>query len=185
MRSAVTVLAWFVALFSASILAAQEAPKFPAAQQEHEWLKQFAGEWETESEGSMGPGQPVMKCKGTINSRMLGGFWVVSDLKSEMMGMSVNALQTIGYDGQLKKYVGTWVDSMMGYLWKYEGAVDPSGKILTLEAEGPNFMAEGKLTKFRDAYEFKSKDHVVMTSSMLGPDGKWTTFMTGNARRKK
>lgn len=172
-------------LVTASRLAAQEPPQLPAPQKEHEWLQQFVGEWESESEASMGPGQPAMKCKGTTRSRMLGGFWMVSEAKAEMLGTTVNAVQTIGYDPQSEKYIGTWVDSMMNYMWRYEGTVDETGKILTLEAEGPNFMDEGKTAKFRDAYEFKSKDHIVATSSMLDEDGKWVTFMTGNVRRKK
>jgi hypothetical protein len=166
-----------------AIARGQEAPKFPGPQKEHEWLTKFAGEWETESEAVAGPGQPAMKCKGTIQSRMLGGFWVISELKSDMMGTPITAIQTIGYDSQSKKYVGTWVDSMMNYLWKYTGSVDDSGKILTLEAEGPNFVQPGKLAKFRDIYEFKSPDHIVLSSAMQGDDGKWTTFMTGTARR--
>ena len=97
----------------------------------------------------------------------------------------MTAVQTIGYDEAKKKYVGTWVDSMMNHLWRYEGSVDDSGKILTLEADGPNFMAAGKTTKFRDAYEFKSTDHIVATSSMRTDDGKWVTFMTGQVRRVK
>jgi hypothetical protein len=133
----------------------------------------------------MGPDQPPMKCKGTMSSRMLGGFWLVSESKTEMPGFAIQALQTIGYEPKSKKYIGTWVDSMLNHMWRYEGAVDTSGKILTLEAEGPNFMLEGKLSRFRDAYEIKSKDHVVVTSSMLGEDGKWATFMTGQCRRKK
>lgn len=169
---------------SASTLRAQELPNFPAPQKEHEWLKQFVGEWESEAEAAAVPGQPAMKCKGTINSRMLGGFWVVSESKANPMGMQVHAIQTIGYDPLAKKYVGTWVDSMMNHLWKYEGTVDESGKKLTLEAEGPNFMAQGKLGKFRDSYEFKSADEIAVTSSMLGEDGKWVTFMTGTAKRK-
>ena len=84
-------------LFAASNLVAQEFPKMPDPQKEHEWLKQFVGEWESDSEASMGPGQPAMKCKGTIQTRSLGGFWVISELKSEMMGMSITAVQTIGW----------------------------------------------------------------------------------------
>ena len=74
---------------------------------------------------------------------------------------------------------------MMNHMWKYEGSVDDSGKILTLDADGPNFMAAGKLTKYRDAYEFKSPDMIITTSQMLGEDGKWITFMTGTAMRTK
>ena len=117
--------------------------------------------------------------------RMLGGFWVVSEMKIEAMGTQETALQTIGYDPQAKKYVGTWVDSMVNHMWKYEGTVDDSGKILTLKAEGPNFMVAGKLAKFRDVYEFKSKDEIATSSQMLGEDGKWVTFMTGTSRRKR
>ena len=60
-----------------------------------------------------------------------------------------------------------------------------SGKKLMLETEGPNYMAEGKPTKFRDAYEFKTPDLIIATSLMLNEEGKWVTFMTGTMRRKQ
>lgn len=161
------------------------AQDFPKPTAEHKWLEQFVGEWETEATGVAGPDQPEMKCKGEIKSRMLGGFWVISEAKTDMMGTAVNAIQTIGYDAEKKAYVGTWVDSMLNHMWKYEGAVDKTGKILTLEAEGPNFFAEGKKAKFRDVYEFKDKDHIVVSSQMQGEDGKWVTFMNGSAKRVK
>ena len=184
MKRCLVALNVIFVLAAVSILPAQEPPKFPGPEKQHEWLRQFVGEWESEAEGPAAPGQPAMKCNGTMSSRMLGGFWVISEVKAEMMGTTMNAIQTIGYDPAKKMYVGTWVDSMMNHMWRYEGSVDATGKILTLEAEGPNFFTEGKVTKFRDAYEFKSKDHIIATSSMQGDDGKWITFMTGNARRK-
>ncbi|MEZ6061756.1 MAG: DUF1579 domain-containing protein [Planctomycetaceae bacterium] len=182
-RFAIAVSVCF-ALTAGVTLCAQQPPQFPA-EKEHAWLQQFVGEWESESEASMGPGQPSIKGKGAMSSRMLGEFWVVSEITGDIGGGSIHAIQTIGYDPRKKKYVGTWVDSMMNHMWKYEGAVDDSGKLLTLEAEGPNFMDEKKLTKFRDSYEFKSPDHIVATSSMQGEDGKWIIFMTGHIRRAK
>ena len=167
-----------------STLLAQEA-ELPGPEEGHRWLKQFVGKWETNSEASLEPDQPPLKCEGTMATRMLGEFWVVSEIEGDMMGTTVTAIQTIGYNPARKKYVGTWIDSMMNHMWQYEGTVDKSGKKLTLEAEGPNYEAEGKLTKYRDVYEFKSADHILATSLMLTEDGKWVTFMTGTMRRKK
>ena len=157
----------------------------PVPVKEHEWLQQFVGEWEGEAEIHMEPGKPPVKSKGSETVRRLGGFWIISEGKSDMMGAPFNHVLTIGYDPDSKKYVGAWVDSMTSHLWKYEGTVDPTGKVLTLETEGPCPQKPGKLSKFREVTEFKSKDHRVFTSSMQGEDGKWTTLVTGNSRRKK
>lgn len=174
-----------VVAFGSTVVLAQEAFTPPEPEKEHKWLEQFVGEWETESKSVAGPDQPAMECNGTMKSRMLGGYWVVNESQMSPMGMSMTAIQTIGYDPEKKKYVGTWVDSMWGHMWKYEGSVDKTGKILTLEAEGPNMMEPGKTANYRDVYEFKSKDLIAVSSKMQGTDGKWTTFMTGSSKRVK
>ena len=163
----------------------QEAPAMPKPTQEHDWLQKFIGEWTTESKATMGAGQPPIQCSGTLTSRKLGGFWVLNEMKGEWAGDPMTGIQTIGYDEGKKKYVGTWVDSATAFMWQYEGNVDASGKMLTLDADGPNFMGDGKLTKFQDIYEFKSADEILMTSRMLGSDGAWVTFMSGTAKRIK
>jgi len=117
---------------------ARGQPKLPAPQKEHEWLKQLEGEWITESEAVMAPGEAPVKFKGTEVVRSLGGFWTISEIKSDFMGTPVTGVMTLGYDSQKKKYVGTWIASMDGHLWKYEGTVDDSGKVLTLNTEGPS-----------------------------------------------
>lgn len=171
-----------VAMLIGTVLRAAE-PEMPKPQKEHEWLKQLAGEWETESECIMEPGKPPVKSKGTENVRMLGGFWAINEVKMGSEGQTVSGILTLGYSAEKKKYVGTWVDSMFNYLWSYQGSLDEAGKILTLEAEGPGHEP-GKLCKFRETIEFKSADHKVFTSS-IEKDGKWVPFMTTNARRKK
>ena len=166
-------------------IAMAQGPEFPKPKPEHAWLEKFVGDWTTESKGTMGPGQPPIDCKGTLASRKLGGFWIMNELKGDMGGAAMTGIQTIGYDDTKKKYVGTWVDTMSDFMWKYEGSVDKTGKILTLDADGPNFAEPGKQTKFQDIYEFKNENEMIMTSKMLGSDGKWMTFMTGLATRKK
>ncbi len=164
---------------------AQDFPEMPGPTKEHAWLAKFTGEWKTESKGTMGPEQPPMECVGTLSSRALGEFWIVNELKGDMAGTPMTGIQTIGYDDTKKKYVGTWVDSMSSTMWLYEGSVDASGKILTLQAEGPNFLAAGKLTQFQDVYEFTSEKEMKIISRMLGEDGKWITFMSGTGIRVK
>lgn len=150
---------------------AQESPAMPKPTQEHNWLHQFIGEWTTASKATMLPDQPPMQCSGTMSSRQLGGFWVLNEMKGEWAGDPMTGIQTLGYDEGKKKYAGTWVDSATAFMWRYEGSVDASGKVLTLDADGPNFMGDGKLTKFQDVYEFKSTDEILLTSRMLGTDG--------------
>src|SRR3954468_24728888 len=102
-------------------------PKPPAPQKEHEWLKQLEGEWVTEAEMLMGPGQPPKKCKGTEVVRALGGFWTVGEMQTDFMGTPMTGIMTLGYDSKAQKYVGSWVCSAEGHFWKYEGTLDAAG----------------------------------------------------------
>jgi hypothetical protein len=163
---------------------AADPPKMPAPSKEHEWLKQLEGEWVIETEALMGPGQPAVKSKGTEVVRSLGGFWSVGEIKTEFGGAPFTGIMTLGYDPHAKKYVGTWVCSAEGHFWKYEGTLDAAGKVLTLNTEGPDMSAPGKLAKMKDVIEIKDKDHRTLTSFMQGTDGKWTQFMSMNVRRK-
>jgi len=148
-------------------------------------LQQFAGQWETESEAIIEPGKPPMKCTGIETASVVGGFWILSEIKSTVMDQPMHGVMTLGYDPQKKKFIGTWVDSSNSHLWKYEGTLDATGKILTLESEGPSFTQPGKLAKYKDVTEFKTENHKILTSSVQGDDGKWISFMTANGRRKK
>jgi len=177
-----TLLSW-QAIHTSSVFAA-DMPEFPKPTPEHQWLQQFVGEWESETEAVTEPGKPAIHSTGTENTQSLGGFWTTSEIHSTLMNTPFKGLMTLGYDTEKKKYTGTWVDSMTGKLWEYEGTVDPSKKVLTLESEGTCPMHPNKLTKFRDVIELKDKDHKIFSSSMLGEDGKWVTMMTSKAQRK-
>lgn len=166
----------------ASAIFAQDAPQMPKPAKEHEWLKQLAGEWTTEGECVGGPGQPPVKTKGSESARSVGGFWIHSEQKGEIMGMPFTGLLTLGYDEKKKKYVGTWVDSFNAHLWTYEGTVE--GNTLTLFSEGPRMDDPTKLGKYREVLEVKSPDHKVFTSA-IEHEGKWTVFITVQYQRKK
>lgn len=155
-------------------------------QPEHKWLHKLVGEWTYEAEANMGPDKPPEKCAGTETVRSIGGVWVVCEGRGEMPGGgTASTIMTLGYDPVRKRFVGTFIGSMMTNMWLYDGGLDAAGKVLTLDTDGPDFAVEGKTTKYKDAIEVKSDDHRVLTSHMLGEDGKWHGFMTANYRRKK
>lgn len=164
----------------------QCAQMFSPPQKEHEWLQQLVGEWAFESECIGEPGQPTDKHRGTETVKSLGGLWIVGEGQGEMPGGGTATMMiTLGFDPKRNRFVGTWVGSMMAHLWVYDGELDPSGRVLTLDSEGPSFASPGKLAKYQDVIEVKSADHRILTSRSLGDDGKWTQFMTAHYRRTK
>jgi hypothetical protein len=155
-------------------------------QKEHEWLQKLVGEWTYEFEAACEAGKPAEKATGSESVRSLGRLWVLCEGRGEMPGGGMaTMLMTLGYDPQKKQFVGTWIGSMMTHLWVYDGALDAAEKVLTLNAEGPDFSVEGKMARYRDVIELKSDDHRVLTSHVLGEDGTWSQFMTGHFYRKK
>ena len=184
-RTLLTALALLTVSTTGSWAEEDHRCKLPQAGPEHAWLQQLVGEWTSETEAYMEPGKPPIKSIGTESIQPLGKFWTISEIKSTMMDMPFSGNFTLGYDTDKKKYVGTWVDSMTGHLWNYEGSVDATGKILTLETEGQCPMRPGKLSKFKEVVEIKSPDHKIFSSSILGDDGKWVTMMTSHAHRKQ
>lgn len=134
----------------------------------------------------MGVDQPPEKATGTETVRSIGGLWVVAEGQGEMPGCGqATTLMTLGYEPQQQRYVGTWIGSMMTYLWRYDGELDATETILTLDSEGPAMTGDGKLAKYKDVIAFQSDDHRVMTSQVLGDDGQWHHFMTANYWRTR
>ncbi|MCA9048045.1 MAG: DUF1579 domain-containing protein [Planctomycetaceae bacterium] len=167
-------------VMSASL--AQDTSLFPSPAPQHAFLKKFVGKWKSESEIRTGPNQPSQKYTGTMSFRMLGEFWVISDVAAEMPGGGrFSAVQTIGFNSKTGRYDGTWVDSVTDHMWTYHGTAE--GETLTLEAEGPNFLSPGKTANFRDIYEFRSADEIAVFSKIQSDDGTWVTYVTGTMRR--
>jgi hypothetical protein len=131
----------------------------------------------------MGPDQPPTKTTGTEVVRSLGGLWTVGEGSSPSPDpCSCDTIMTLGYDPAQKKFVGTFVASVMTHLWHYSGTLNEAGNVLTLDTEGPSFTGEG-MTQYQDIIEFIDDSHRTLTSRFVGPDGKWHHFMTAHYRR--
>ena len=106
--------------------------EMPGPVEEHGRLKKFVGEWESEGEAFMAPGQPPTKLKGVESSRMIGGFWFVAQIKSSVPDFPYEQILTLGYDPAKKKYIGTVIDSMTSHIWPLEGTLDTTGKAVEI-----------------------------------------------------
>ena len=160
--------------------------QIPEPQTEHLWLHQLVGEWSIESECDMGADQPPMKTTGREVVRSLGKLWTIGEGSgSAPEGGSCDSIMTLGYNPQAKRFVGSFIASAMTHLWPYIGSLDASGKILTLDSEGPSFSGDGTMAKYQDIIEFVTHDHRTLTARVQSADGSWQTFMTAHYRRKQ
>ncbi|MFG0283405.1 MAG: DUF1579 domain-containing protein [Phycisphaerales bacterium JB039] len=156
-------------------------------QREHEWLHKLVGEWTYQGEAPVAPGEPPAIFSGTERVRTLGGLWVLAEATGAGPdGSPSTMLFTLGYDPKREHYVGTFIASVMTFLWVYDrGDLDSAGRALTMQAEGPNFSGEDKMERYRDIIEFVSDDHRILRSEILGPDGQWQQIMKAEYRRTK
>lgn len=146
---------------------------------QHQWLKQFLGKWTFETACDMGPDQPPMKSTGEEEYLPLGDLWVIGSGQSQMPDKSpAFSRTTLGFNPKKQKFVGTFIASMMDYLWIYEGAIDDREIKISLETIGPNFGSpDQKLVDYLDVYEFEGSSRRYLKSFQRSPEGEWKQFM--------
>jgi hypothetical protein len=117
---------------------------------------------------------------------MLGSCFAICKWSGEVYGTKFKAVQTLGYDVSKRQYAGSWVDSLMSHQWQYAGSLDSKATkaklVLVVEASGPD--PSGGNTTFRERYQFKSADSIVIVAQMQ-QGTEWTTFMSTHLTRKK
>ena len=120
--------------------------------EKHAFLEQFVGEWDTVARVWMaGPDSEPQESKGTVTCRMvLGGRFVMDELKGEMFGMPYEGIGLTGYDNFKKQFVGTWTDNMNTAVLTMQGHLDQSGKTLTMygQMDEPTTGEQDKPVKY-------------------------------------
>lgn len=155
---------------------------------QHAWLQKLVGEWVFESDMPAKPGEKPKKFKGKERVSSMGGLWVLLNGSGEMPGGGkATMLMTVGYDSAKKKFVGSWVGSMMHNMWVYEGEL--KGKVLTLNTVGPSWTKEGKVqpgksAKYRDVITVEGPNKRRL-DSFVQAGSKWMPIMSARYTRKK
>ncbi|MFO0950782.1 MAG: DUF1579 domain-containing protein [Isosphaeraceae bacterium] len=187
-RRAREVVACWVVMLAAGVPSAyaqEGAPPFPKPTKEHQLLETEVGDWDGEVTMWLDPKAPPVKAKATeSNTMMPGGIWLLSSYSSEFAGSPFHGRGQFTYDPVKKKYVGTWIDSMVTTPMLMEGSYDPSKKTLTYEGESPD--PSGKMVKTRTATTHHDDGSRTMTlwmkSDEAGPD--WVKWMEVRYRKK-
>ena len=149
----------------------------------HRWLEQLLGDWHVRTAGS--DGKPDGSGPWTEHVRSLEGLWIVCEGQGTMPGGSFGqTLMTLGFNPQTKRYVGTWVGSMMSHMWIYDGELDADGTSLSLHCEGPDFENPGRTMRYRDVITLAGPSRRLLTAQAQTADGNWKDLMTAEYLRR-
>src|SRR5262249_46642477 len=138
---------------------AQDMPPQPKPTKEHEMLKTRVGTWDATVKIAGMPDSG--DAKGTSVMTMVGDFWIAEEFTGTMRGQPFKGRGVTGFDPEKKKWVGTWIDSMVTYLTVMEGTSEGANKIV-YKYEAPSQTGAG-LAKHRLVCEAKDNDHFSLT----------------------
>lgn len=149
----------------------------PTAQAEHLWLQKLVGSWTWVNQWQESPESPVVKFEGVEVVSPIGEVWIqgVSTMKGPSGGESISQL-TLGYDPAKGRFVGTFLTSMMTYLWVYDGFLDEGDTKLVLQASGPSMDPTAGTTAYRDVIEFHGPNRRTF-SSFMQKGSDWVKIM--------
>ena len=149
----------------------------------HRWLEQMLGDWHVRTTGS--DGEADGSGPWTEHVRSLQGLWIVCEGQGTMPGGSFGeTLMTLGYNPETKRYIGTWVGSMLTHMWVYDGELDAEGRSLSLYCDGPDFENPGRTARYRDVITLLDHSRRLLTAQVQAPDGSWKDMMTAEYLRR-
>lgn len=180
-------LALVVALGQASLARparSQEAPALLTPTKEHEALAHEVGVWDGESSMWMSPESEPVKSKGIETNKLMGKFWLLSEFVGDMMGEKFEGRGVTGYDPIKKQYVGTWIDTMVPFVFTLSGTYDDATHTLTMTMEGTDAMT-GKPSQWKTVTVYTGEDTKTFELHVPGEDGKlWKMMEIKYTRRK-
>jgi hypothetical protein len=146
--------------------------KMMATNENHEYLKNFVGEWDVTTTSWMMPGAEPMVAKNSASAEIiLGGRFLKMWYKGTMLGQPFEGIQINGYDNQQKKFISFWIDNSTTSFFLLSGTLDETGKVMTERAEWLDPMTGGTM-KVRTTTKWISQDEFVYEMFMIGPEGK-------------
>lgn len=152
----------------------------------HKNLEKLVGQWAATCKCWMDPAAAPMESKGKVEyTSILGGRFVQSRFRGEMMGEPFEGMGLDGYDNFKKKYVCTWIDSMGTAICTFTGTPDETGQVITYTGQIDDCMSGRKDVPVRIVIRWSNDDKYTFTWYQPGPDGKETKSMEIEYNRVK
>lgn len=152
--------------------------------EQHKQLARMAGDWTFTNKMWMAPDAPPAESNGTMHAEMvLGGRYVQSVWKGNMMGQPFEGRGTDGYDNLSQKHVSSWVDNMGTGILYSTGTCDAAGKVCTMTGEMIDPMTK-KPGSMRQVTTWTDNDNFKF--ELFGRDGNGVEmkFMEMTLKRK-
>ncbi len=159
--------------------------KMMETNENHAYLKIFAGEWSVSTKAWMQPGAPSESSEGSLKGEViLGGRFLKMEFKGTMFGQAFEGLQIAGYDNMKKKCITFWIDNTSTAFYLTEGTREAAGKVTIDTGLWPDPMTGGTIN-VRGLTTLVGPDEFTYEMYMIGPDGKEFKSLEYRAARKK
>ncbi|MBK9733207.1 MAG: DUF1579 domain-containing protein [Chitinophagaceae bacterium] len=189
MKNSTKLLCLIALLFAGSHVMAQTDDQMKAWMaystpgEAQKMMSKSEGDWKAETTWWMDPSKEPQKSSGTAHNEMvMGGRYLTTRFKGDMMGMPFEGLGTIAYDNGKKIYISTWIDNMGTGLGYMEGKMGADRK--SIELRGKMYEPTiGKDVMMREVHTFVDENHQKIEMYTTGNDKKEMKTMEINLSR--
>ena len=157
--------------------------KAGAVNENHEFLKKYAGAWDCQVKGWTTPGQPPTVSIGVFQGEMiLDGRYLLMNFKGEMFSQPFSGLQIIGFDNMQQKYVSLWIDNSSTFFFMTSGT--RQGNVISESGLWPDPLTGSQLpVKARTTWV--GVDEYLYEQFMVQPDKSEFKSMDMSCKRRK
>lgn len=135
----------------------------------HKLLAESVGEWKMITKMYMDPSAPPQVSEGTCTNEMiLGGRYLKSVQKGNMMGMPFEGIMHEAYDNITKEYISTWIDNFGTGLMVSKGTYDKATGMFNFKGKAVDPMV-GKEMEIKEVLKIVSKNkHILEMFTVVG-----------------
>ncbi len=145
--------------------------KLMATNENHEFLKSFAGEWKVTTTATMQPGASPIVSEGSGSGEfVLGGRFLLMKFRGIMFGQPFEGIQIVGYDNQQRKYVTFWIDNTSTAFYLTKGVREKGANVIHDEGLWPDPSTGGEVP-VHAVTTLVGPDEYTYELFMVGPDG--------------